>query len=197
MKKYPINVRQAVPALIMFLIPLGLVLLVFTGGCQQVGPTAKFDRTTSDLATGTPNVTDIQDDTMRATISSTGTGGFISQSAEETQAFYNGTNPRNVRVDLLPDGTRRINLAGGSDFNAEGVEWTASTGDFKASKLTLSSSEPIRATNEALDRLVTYWTALSADQRAARIAELEAASKAGDTFAPVILSLIKAAAGVP
>ena len=74
-------------------------------------------------------------------------------------------------VKKNPDGTVQFNLSSGTDVRAKGVEFDAATGSFKLGEMNLSASEPIRAGNEAYDRLVAYWTTLSKEQKEAHLAD--------------------------
>lgn len=197
MKKYRINLRQAVPALVMLLIPLGLVLLVFTGGCQQIGPKADLSATKSTLDTPSPTLLAIHNGEEASTINSPNSTSWAEVTDAGINTMAGGVPQRAVFFKTDGAGNMQTAFTSPSDIQMAGLEYDPETRALKIKSFSTVTSEPTRAANESLDRLGAYWTALSADQRAARIAELEAASKAGDTFAPVILSLIKAAAGVP
>lgn len=175
-------------------------LIVFTllaGGCQQVGPKGTYTRTAATVETPSPNTLNIQDNDKIGTANGVGPARYTSVTEGEIQTMSSGVTPRDLWYRKLADGTVQFNLSSGTDIEAEGVEIDPASGTFKVAKFGTSASKPLEALGQANAALAAYWTALSTDQRAARIAELEAASKAGDTFAPVILTLIKAAAGVP
>lgn len=162
------------PALVL---SLALSLLA---ACQQVGPRSKIDRDKTDLENASPVTLQIEDADKKGVASGVGPARFTSITEGEVQTFQTGTTPRDLFLLKLPDGTLRFNLSSGTDIQAEGLEFDATTGGFKVAKFGTSASEPLRAGNEAYDRLVAWWTALSADQRAA----FEAQVRATESIAP-------------
>jgi hypothetical protein len=62
----------------------------------------------------------------------------------------------------------------------------------KGLKLSSNASEPTRAQNEAWDRLAVYLQSLSAEQRQALEATLEAQIEATKVAAPVVSTAIQA-----
>lgn len=166
----------------------GLCAALLIAGCQQVGPRAKIDRQTTDLESPSPVTLQIEDADKKGVASGTGPARFTSITEGEIQTMQSGTTPRDLFV-RLPDGTQ-VNLSSGSDISAEGVEFDPTTGAFKVRRFSTSASEPIRAGNEAYDRLILWWTALSADQREVRIAELRAAENIAPDVKDMIIGLL-------
>lgn len=168
-----------------------LIILATWGiGCSPVGPRAKFTRADASIETPSPVTLDIADDDKRGTATGTGPARYTSITGAEVSTFQSGTTPRDLFVRLLPDGSRQINLSSGTDIIAEGVEFDAGSGSFKVRKFGTTSSEPLRAGNEAYDRLVTYWRALSADQREARIAEIRAVESIAPDVRDMLIALL-------
>lgn len=186
-----------------FWIPISLILAA--GGCQQVGPKSTLTPNKSEVETGSPvTLSTPEGIDGLATANGTGSGNRTS-----LKVFDKEGNPTSQADDLsiggsqstfiLPTGPNSppAMVRSGKDSTLKVAKLTQGDTVIEGLEVSAIASEATRATNEAYAQLTDYWKALSADQRAARIAELEAASKAGDTFAPVILSLIKAAMGVP
>lgn len=151
-----------------------IAMSVLAGGCQLPGPRTSIDRARTAIASGSPVTVQIEDDSKKGVASGVGPARYTSITEDEIQTMQSGTTPRDLYFKL-PNGTQ-LNLSSGSDINVEGMEYTPSTGTLKVKRFSTSSSEPLRAGNEAYDRLVAWWQALSADQRAVRIAEIEAAA---------------------
>lgn len=160
------------------------------GACQQVGPKHSFDRGGSTLDTPSPVTLDIQDDSKRGTATGVGPARWTSITEGEVQTFQTGTTPRDMWVRKTPDGAVQFNLSSGSDVVAQNVEFDAVTGTFKVGAFSTNASEPVRAGNEAYDRLVAYWTSLSDDQKAARLAEVEALKVTAPELADLILGIV-------
>lgn len=158
--------------------------------CQNVGPKHTFDRGGATLDTPSPVTLDIQDNDKRGTATGVGPARWTSITEGEVQTFQTGSTPRDMWVKKNPDGTLQFNLSSGTDVRAKGVEFDATTGSFKLGEMDLSASEPIRAGNEAYDRLVAYWTSLSADQKEARLADVEALKVTAPELADLILGIV-------
>lgn len=176
------------------LFSLLLALMVFAPACQAVGPSIKQDATGVKLATGVPNTLTLTDSDGQWTSNGVGPAQWTDLTAEGVQTFRQGSTPREIFWD---GNTHRLVVSSGSDITAEGVTVDPVAGMLQVQRFTTTASEPIRAQNEAFAALVGYWSTLTQEQRAAHIADVEAAQAAGDTFAPVLLQLIRAAAGVP
>lgn len=106
-----------------------------------------------------------------------------------------------VSLLLNPDGRVSLNSSSGKDVTAkaESVNFDPATRKIamKNVQFGTDASTPIRAQNEAYDRLVTYWTALSADQRAAVLAQLETQGEIGKTLGDLLGQALRTAAGAP
>lgn len=134
-----------------------------------------------------------------------GPSGYILTDIDQSRWLYNGATPVNTFIRRQPDGTLAFNMGSGKDTVIKAAELTIdpATGAVKAKGLELSSnaSEPIRAGNEAYDRLVDLWKSWSTDQRAVFIATLEAQSKSVEASAPIIAqglnAVIAALKGTP
>lgn len=176
------------------LVILAVIFLILTifglAGCQNVGPKHTFDRGGATLDTPSPVTLDIQDDDKRGTATGVGPARWTSITEGEVQTFQTGSTPRDMWVKKNPDGTLQFNLSSGTDVRAKGVEFDATTGSFKLGEMDLSASEPIRAGNEAYDRLVAYWTSLSADQKEAHLADVEALKVTAPELADLILGIV-------
>jgi len=159
---------------------LAATLLVLLAGCQQVGPRSDITRATTTLENGSPVTLQIEDADKKGVASGVGPARYTSITQDEVQTFQTGTTPRDLFLVKQPDGTLRFNLSSGTDIQAEGLEFDAATGGFRVAKFGTSASEPLRAANEAYDRLVAWWKALSADQRAA----FESQVRATEAIAP-------------
>ena len=157
--------------------------------CQTVGPTAKIDRGKTSIESGSPVTLQIEDDDKKGIANGVGPARYTSITEGEVQTFQTGTTPRDVWIRKSPDGALQFNLSSGTDVQAEGLEFDAATGSFKVKRFGTSSSEPIRAGNEAYDRLVAYWTALSQDQKEARLAEIEALKVTAPELADMLVSI--------
>jgi len=165
-----------------------LAAAAIAAGCQQVGPRASIDRARTDLESPSPVTLQIEDDAKKGVASGVGPARYTSITADEIQTIQSGTTPRDLWVQTH-DGTK-VNLSSGSDIIAEGLEYDPATGLVKIRRFSTSASEPIRAGNEALDRLVAWWAALSADQREARLAELRAAENIAPDVRDLIVGLL-------
>lgn len=166
----------------------GIAMLM--SGCQNVGPSAGFTREGAHLMTPSPVTLDIQDNDKRGTASGVGPARFTSITQNEVQTMQTGTTPRDLFFVKDKEGVVRFNLSSGTDIQAEGLDFDVTTGSFRVDKFGTSSSEPLRAGNEAYDRLVAYWAALSADQKEARLAEIEALKVTAPELADLILGIV-------
>lgn len=166
------------------------------GGCQSVDtPTNTFDRGGATLKNPSPVTLDIQDDEKRGTASGVGPARWTSITGEQLQTFQTGSTPRDVWVRKSPDGTLQFNLSSGTDVTAEGIEFDQSKGVFKIAKFGTNASEPIRAGNEAFDKLVDYWKSLPQTQKDALVAQMDTIKAAYPSMESVLSGLIKALTG--
>jgi hypothetical protein len=172
-------------------------------GCAQ---TAIAPGTRANIEGGTGRVENSSPITLggvfepdgRETLQSTGTGpaGYAVVTDEEARWWGVNQTQRTLYTRRLPDGTLIGNVASGTDITvkADAAKVDPKTGviDLKGFALTTTASEPTRASNEAYDRLVTYWTALSADQRAIVIEQLKAQQAIGGIVGEFAGELLKA-----
>lgn len=122
------------------------------------------------------------------------------QTGQLTSALDSLGGGATSRELILPTTKGVAVMRSGTDFTLKVGKVTQNAdGTFTAENVELGSSvsEPTKAFAANLALQIEAFKALSADKRAARIAEVEALSKAGDTMAPVLLTAIKAIAGVP
>jgi hypothetical protein len=165
-------------------------LVMLAPGCQQVGPKNVIDRQTTSLESASPVTLQIEDADKKGVANGVGPARFTSITEGEVQTFQTGTTPRDLWVRKGTDGAVQVNLSSGTDIQAEGLEFDAGTGSFKVKRFGTSSSEPLRAGNEAYDRLVAYWTSLSQDQKEARLAEIDAMKVTAPELADLILGIV-------
>lgn len=171
------------------LVSLAIALCIPLCACQQIGPKAQIDRGKTTIDSVSPVTLQIEDDDKKGFANGVGPARFTSITEGEVQTFQTGTTPRDLWVRKTPDGALQFNLSSGTDVQAEGLEFDASTGSFKVKRFGTSSSEPLRAGNEAYDRLVAYWTNLSEDQKAARLAEIDALKVTAPELADMLVQI--------
>lgn len=169
---------------------LALVSLVVSTGCQSIGSTATFERDKSQLQAASPIALNIQDNDKIGTLNGTGPGGYINTSATGTEAFYVNSNPRNVTINVMPDGTRQVSIAGGTDVTGKGLKVDPSTGLIEVAEFSTVASEGIRASNESLIALRDYWANLTQAQRDAALAEIETTGKVTESMVPLVLQFL-------
>jgi hypothetical protein len=165
-------------------------LAMLMSGCQNVGPENTITRDNTTLRNGSPVTLQIEDADKKGIASGVGPARFTSITQDEVQTMQTGTTPRDLFLAKLPDGTIRFNLSSGTDIQAEGVEFDAAAGSFRVDRFGTSASEPLRAGNEAYDRLVTYWVNLTDAQKQARLAEIEALKLTAPELADLILGIV-------
>lgn len=166
-------------------------IVAFSPGCQAVGSRLTTTGTGADVRTGTPNTLTMTDADGQWTANTTGPAGWTAINADGIERFHEGSTPRELYYDRA---SGRLVLSSGTDIRATGVVVDPTVGTISIGEFATSASEPIRAGNEAYDRLVTFWQSLTEAQRAAHVADVEAWKAAGDTFAPVLLEALKAIA---
>lgn len=94
---------------------------------------------------------------------SVGPNAYATLDADGTQEMSTGVTPRRIFYDR---DTGRLVVSSGSDISASGVKYDGKTGKLEIASFTTSSSEPIRAGNEAFDRLAAAWTTVPAESSA-------------------------------
>lgn len=174
------------------------LLTVCCLGCSQNDIGSNFGADAQGrpkLVNTSPVTLTIEDQDKRGVANGVGPARFTSITADQVETFQTGTTPRDLFVKL-PDGSQ-INLSSGTDIQAEGLEFNPATGAFKVSKFGTQASEPLRAGNEAYDRLVAYWKTRDQASRDAILAELKTIEAATPIAAGVIGQLIGALAGTP
>jgi hypothetical protein len=167
-----------------------LLFSLFACACTPVGPKTQIDRANTELQGASPVTLQIEDADKKGVANGTGPARFTSITQEEVQTFQTGTTPRDVWIRKSESGELQFNLSSGTDIQAEGLEFDAISGSLKVKKFGTSSSEPIRAGNEAYDRLITYWTSLTEAQKEARLAEIDALKVTAPELADLILGVI-------
>jgi hypothetical protein len=172
-------------------------MMALMGGCSQndIGSRIEADKGGRPKLTNPSPVTlTIEDADKRGVANGTGPARFTSITGDEVQTFQTGTTPRDLFLKL-PDGSQ-LNLSSGTDIEAEGLAFNPKTGEFKVAKFGTSSSEPIRAGNEAYDRLVGYWATRDEASKQAILAELQAIEAGNNVAGGVLGELIKTLAGL-
>lgn len=163
-----------------------------SSGCSRndIGTHVRTDRHgRPDVSNASPVTLTIEDDVKRGLATGPGPARFTSITADEVQTFQSGTTPRDMFVQLPSGG--KLNLSSGTDIEMEGVEFDAATGALKVKRFSTNASEPIRAGNEAYDRLVAYWASRDQASRDAILAELRALESGAQAAGGVLGALIK------
>jgi len=195
------TVKAIVHATALTMIACGIVMIgvvVLLSGCGQkdIGTSFKSDKSgRPDLVNQSPVTLTIEDDVKKGVANGPGPARFTSITADEVQTFQSGTTPRDMFVQL-PSGAK-FNLSSGTDINAEGIEFDPATGGFKISKFGTSASEPLRAGNEAYDRLIVYWSGRDQASKDAIIAELKAIEASTPVVAGLVGNMIQLLSGIP
>lgn len=174
-----------------------LAIVVALSACQQVGARARVDRDKTDLESPSPVTLQIEDDGKKGLANGIGPAKYTSITEGAIEMMSTGSTQREVWAKRNPDGTLQVQLSSGTDINADGVEYNPLTGAIKIKRFGTSASEPIRAGNEAYDRLVAYWETLTQAQKEARLADLEAIKESVPTLAGMVTEIVKMFAGVP
>lgn len=176
------------------LIAAMLFCIFNVGGCAaRVGTKVKTTPKAGENNNGAPNTLTLADADGTWNVNSAGPARYTEVSDGSIVTVQHGSTPR----DIVWDGqSRRLAVSSGSDISAASIEVNPETGWLKAKDVKLGASEPIRAGNEAFDRLIQYWAALS--QQSADVAkrELEAIENVSPTVASVIKDILRAS-GVP
>jgi len=188
--------------------PIYLVILAGTmTGCTSLQQSADFTSEKVRIGTDNPSKLNVARqgggtitvDTVGPTFT-TRLEQYDTASGQLTSALDSLGGGATSRELILPTTKGVAVMRSGTDFTLKVAKVTQNAdGTFTAEGVELGSSvsEPTKAFAANLALQIEAFKALSADKRAARIAEVEALSKAGDTMAPVLLTAIKAIAGVP
>jgi len=174
-------------------LPFSAVLLALVAGCSQptVGSTATYGDT--KLANPSPVTLHIEDADKQGTASGVGPARYTSIHDSNVETFQTGTVPRDFFVKKNPDGSFQATASTGSDVRLENVKYDAKTGSFTIGSLSTITSEPLRAGNEAYDRLAGYWQDRDEKSKAVILAWIDALK----TVAPEFSALLRTALGVP
>lgn len=153
-----------------------------------VGPTARQNAAGQSVANSPL-------DTTTMTVTPEGTNTFVATArgpVRESLLDAKGLESRSTgmvtRDVTWTNGKEHFGLASGSDFAAKGVKVNPATGLIEIAEFSTSSSEPLRALNEALDRYKDVWAKLSEEQRK----QVEAQMEAIKVVSPPLLEAIKA-----
>jgi len=176
----------AIPTLALVLALVGLLALL--PACGSVGPTAKQSaagQTTanSPLDTTTMTVTPDGTNTFVATAR-----GPVRESLLDAKGLESRSTGMVTRDVTWTNGKEHFGLASGSDFAAKGVKVNPATGLIEIAEFSTSSSEPLRALNEALDRYKDVWAKLSEEQRK----QVEAQMDAIKVVSPPLIDALRA-----
>jgi len=179
------------------LLMLALVCLAGFGmiGCQPVGPVRTVGTVqTSNDPLNASSVVEGTDEFGNATIawndSTNGPVSTVKQTESENLVRKTGQVTREIS---FRDGQRQLLISTGADISAEAVVIDPANGVMNIGRFSTSSSEPIRALNEGLDRYQAVWAQLSQEQRAAIEAQLDAIK----VISPDLFDVLKGLIGLP
>jgi hypothetical protein len=179
------------------LLMLALVCLAGFGmiGCQPVGPVRTVGTVqTSNDPLNASSVVEGSDEFGNATIawndSTNGPVSTVKQTESENLVRKTGQVTREIS---FRDGQRQLLISTGADISAEAVVIDPANGVMNIGRFSTSSSEPIRALNEGLDRYQAVWAQLSQEQRAAIEAQLDAIK----VISPDLFDVLKGLIGLP
>jgi len=175
----------------MKLLTIGLLASSLSAGCSMPNPVGpRFGDTLESTSYENPSPVSltIRDRDKAGFATGTGPARFTRVDADGVQTLQTGTVPRDMFVQL-PNGTR-LNLSTGTDITADGLKFNPETGSFEVKRFTTSASEPLRAANEGLDRLVSIVAALTPAQRDAQLAYFEAQAKIAEGMTKAVLEAV-------
>lgn len=177
---------------------LALIFAMLCEACSppMIGSKADFDATKSSISNGSPVTLDIRDKDKSGTASGVGPARYTSITADHIQTMQSGTVPRDVYVEIKADGTIKTNLSSGSDITGKGVEYDPKAGTFKIAEFSTLTSDPLKAHNEAYDRLSAYWASRDQASKDAILAQIDALKSSAPGFFDVLKAALTAA-GVP
>lgn len=133
----------------------------------------------------------------REVTTSTGTGpaGYALANEHEARWWAQNQVQRNIYFKRLPDGALAFNSNTGTDVDIGADEFAIdpATGTIagKGLRIRTNSSEPVRASNESLVALREVFQAMSHDQQAVFLAQLQAQKEAIPSLASEIARLIQ------
>lgn len=168
-----------------------VVSVLALAGCSMPNPvggriTQGIDGATLDAPS--PVSISIVDKQKSGTASGTGPARFTSVTGEGVQTLQTGTVPRDLFLQL-PDGTK-LNLSTGTDISAEGLTFDPKSGAFAVKKFSTITSEPVRAANEGLDRLVQIINTLTPAQKDAQLAYFDSQAKVAEGITKAVLEAV-------
>lgn len=190
-------VRSFLNVSVLLCIVASFIMSVLLLGCSQHDIGSNFgsdEQGRPKLVNPSPVTLSIEDSEKRGVANGNGPARYTSITGEQVQTFQTGTTPRDMFLKL-PDGAQ-LNLSSGTDISAEGLEFNPKTGAFKVAKFGTSSAEPLRAGNEAYDRLVGYWQTRDDESKQAILAELKAIEAGSSVAGGVLGQLIQALSGL-
>lgn len=165
-------------------------------GCQSVGPAFEQNKDTVTMSEPAPNKLSQADASGLWTIASTGPVNQTTlDSKGKLTSLGGGVASREF---IMPVEGMPVVLRSGSDVTIDVKKlFSPSSGAPIAEgvKISTSISAPTRAGNEALDRLVTWWTALSADQRDVAIKQIEASEAISQNLKDLLVPFLSALGG--
>lgn len=166
---------------------VALVIACSALGCAvRVGSKSDTDATKTSYTNGSPNTIGLTDPDGNWTANGTGPQQFTDMNDAGLQTFRQGSTPREIFWD---GSTKRLVVSSGSDIRASNIEYDPKSGKVRLGEFSTSASEPLRAGNEALDRLVAYWAARDEASKQAIIAQIEAAKDIAPDVKDLILGL--------
>jgi hypothetical protein len=189
------NVMTPPPGGPLLVLAMACLLAVSLPGCQAVGPVRTVGTVqTSNDPLNASSVVEGTDEFGNPTIawndSTNGPVSTVKQTETENLVRKTGQVTREIS---FRDGQRTLLISAGSDLSAEGVTIDPASGVLTVGRFSTSSSEPIRALNEGLDRYQAVWAQLSQEQRAAIEAQLDAIK----VISPDLFDVLKGLIGLP
>jgi hypothetical protein len=167
---------------------LALAVMMPMCGCvARVGSASSTDIKGTGYTNGSPNTIGLTGVDENWTANGTGPQQYTQMDDSGLQTFRQGSTPREIFYDKA---TGRLVISSGSDVSAEGISFDPESGKVKVAKFSTVSSEPIRAGNEAFDRLVTYWSARDEASKEAIVEALKTATNIAPDVKDVLLQLL-------
>lgn len=191
--------RQSLCAMV--LVVLMVVLVCTLCACvsnNPVGPRMTQDASKVSYENPSPVTLTISDGDKIGSATGTGPARFTSITNGKLQTLQTGSVPRDMFIELRPDGTKQFNLSTGTDIRAKGFKWDPVTGALSLDEFSTVTSEPLRAANEGLDRFIEIVRVLTPAQRDVLISQFEAQRDAATGIAKAgFQAVIDAMKGIP
>jgi hypothetical protein len=179
-------------------IVLMLGVLFLSSGCEK----NKIGGSFSTDPNGRPNINNpspvtltIEDEFKKGTANGIGPARYTSISDSTVETFQTGTTPRDLTLSL-PNGAR-LNLSSGTDIQMTELSYSPETGAISVGSFGTNASEPLKAGNEAYDRLVAYWAARDEASKEAILAELKTIEASAGLAGGVLGDLIRVLGASP